>query len=122
MHSIMWASRPSVVYWNAATLRCLETVRDLQADGVPVFFTIDAGPQVKAVCLPEGAARVEAALRATEGVRNITTPGLGAGARLEADSGPLPVRPARTSWPAKTRCWGAPPPCAWPSTGAHVRG
>ena len=83
MHSIMWASRPPVVYWNAATMRCLQTVRRLQGEGVPVFFTIDAGPQVKAVCLPEAADRVEAALRETTGVIDIMTSGLGAGARLE---------------------------------------
>jgi diphosphomevalonate decarboxylase len=83
MHSIMWASRPPVVYWNAATMRCLQVVRRLQGDGVPVFFTIDAGPQVKAVCLPDAAERVEAALRETPGVIDIMTSGLGAGARLE---------------------------------------
>ena len=83
MHSIMWASRPPVVYWNAATMRCLQTIRTLQGEGVPVFFTIDAGPQVKAVCLPEAAARVEAALRETPGVIDIMTSGLGGGARLE---------------------------------------
>lgn len=86
MHSIMWASRPPVVYWNAATMRCLQTVRQLQGDGTPVFFTIDAGPQVKAVCLPEAAGRVEAALRATPGVVDIMSSGLGAGARLEGVS------------------------------------
>jgi diphosphomevalonate decarboxylase len=83
MHSIMWASRPPIVYWNAATMRCLQTIRTLQGDGVPVFFTIDAGPQVKAVCLPEAAVRVEAALRETPGVIDIMTSGLGVGARLE---------------------------------------
>jgi diphosphomevalonate decarboxylase len=83
MHSVMWASRPPMVYWNAATMRCLQTVRRLQGEGVPVFFTIDAGPQVKAVCLPEAATSVEAALRATEGVRDLMTTGLGDGARLE---------------------------------------
>ncbi len=83
MHSIMWASRPPMVYWNAATMRCLETVRSLQARDLGVFFTIDAGPQVKAVCLPEHAADVEAALRATQGVEDIMASGLGAGARLE---------------------------------------
>ena len=84
MHSIMWASRPPMVYWNAATMRCLETVRSLQARDYGVFFTIDAGPQVKAVCLPEHAGEVEAALRATQGVEDIMVSGLGAGARLEA--------------------------------------
>ena len=83
MHSIMWASRPPVVYWNAVTMRCLQTVPRLQGDGVPVFFTIDAGPQVKAVCLPEAAASVEAALRATPGVIDMLSSGLGTGARLE---------------------------------------
>jgi diphosphomevalonate decarboxylase len=83
MHSIMWASRPPVVYWNAATMRCLQTIRRLQGDGVPVFFTIDAGPQVKAVCLPDAADTVAAELRATPGVIDIMTSGLGSGARLE---------------------------------------
>ena len=83
MHSIMWASRPPMVYWNAATMRCLQTVRKLQGRGIDVFFTIDAGPQVKAVCLPGQVTEVEAALRATRGVTNIMTTGLGEGARLE---------------------------------------
>ena len=83
MHSVMWASRPPMVYWNAATMRCLQTVRQLQGQGVGVFFTIDAGPQVKAVCLPEATASVEAALRATEGVRDVMISGLGEGATRE---------------------------------------
>ncbi len=83
MHSLMWASRPPMVYWNAATMRCMHAVRRLQEEGVDVFFTIDAGPQVKAVCRPGHAAVVEAALRATEGVTDIMATGLGAGARLE---------------------------------------
>jgi diphosphomevalonate decarboxylase len=86
MHSIMWASRPPIVYWNAATMRCLQTVRELQGDGLGVFFTMDAGPQVKAVCLPEHGDEVAAALRATDGVTEIMTTGLGEGARLESDA------------------------------------
>jgi diphosphomevalonate decarboxylase len=82
MHSVMWSSRPALVYWNAATVNCLETVRGLQADGVEVFFTIDAGPQVKAVCSPDAEARVLEALRATAGVHSLVSSGLGAGAQL----------------------------------------
>jgi diphosphomevalonate decarboxylase len=82
MHSVMWSSRPALVYWNAATVSCLETVRGLQADGVEVFFTIDAGPQVKAVCSPDAEARVLEALRATAGVHSLVSSGLGAGAQL----------------------------------------
>ena len=86
MHSVMWASRPPMVFWNAATMRCLQTIRKLQGEGVDVFFTIDAGPQVKAVCLPDAVAVVEAALRETDGVSALMTTGLGTGARLETDA------------------------------------
>ncbi|MEM6511717.1 MAG: diphosphomevalonate decarboxylase [Pseudomonadota bacterium] len=84
MHSVMWSSRPPIVYWNDATLACLQTIRGLQADGVDVFFTIDAGPQVKAVCAPDAVADVHAALGNTDGVRELLHTGLGDGARLES--------------------------------------
>ncbi len=59
----------------------METIRALQSDGVPVFFTIDAGPQVKAVCLPEAAESVLSALQNTAGVINTMRSSLGPGAR-----------------------------------------
>ncbi len=82
MHSVTWSARPPVVYWNRATLACLQAVRRLQADGVDVFFTIDAGPQLKAVCTADAATDVRAALAATDGVQRLMETGLGEGARL----------------------------------------
>jgi diphosphomevalonate decarboxylase len=83
MHSMMWASRPPTVFWNSATLRCLQSVRELQRTGVAVFFTIDAGPQVKAVCLPEHREDVRATLASTDGVVDVMVTGLGEAARLQ---------------------------------------
>lgn len=82
MHSVMWSARPAIVYWNSATVACLQAVRELQRSGVPVFFTMDAGPQVKAVCLPEAESRVVDALSSTPGVRRVMKSGLGDGARV----------------------------------------
>jgi diphosphomevalonate decarboxylase len=82
MHSVMWASRPPIIYWNAATLGCLQTVRELRARGTGVFFTVDAGPQVKAICNAGDAAAVSDALAATPGVSSLLSSGLGVGARL----------------------------------------
>jgi diphosphomevalonate decarboxylase len=82
MHSVMWGSRPPVVYWNSATLSSMEAVRRMQDDGHAVFFTIDAGPQLKAICLPDQADRVRSALDACSGVQRTLVSGLGAGARL----------------------------------------
>jgi diphosphomevalonate decarboxylase len=54
----------------------------LQADDVPVFFTIDAGPQLKAVCLPDAGEAVAAALSAVEGVEGIIRSRIGGAMRL----------------------------------------
>lgn len=82
MHSVMWTARPPVVYWNHTTLECMQTVRDLQSLGQAVFFTIDAGPQLKAVCLPQAAPAVKDALTGIAGVRRVIESDLGTGARL----------------------------------------
>jgi diphosphomevalonate decarboxylase len=42
---------------------------------------MDAGPQVKAVCLPEAEQAVAQSLRAVPGVLEVLTVGLGEGAR-----------------------------------------
>ena len=82
MHGLMLSTRPPMIYWRPATLACIEAVRVLQADGRSVFFTIDAGPQVKAVCLPADAARVAAVLDAIPGVLSTQVVGLGGGAEV----------------------------------------
>ncbi len=85
MHSVMWASRPPLVYWNPATLSCMQTVRDLQNSGADVFFTIDAGPQLKAICSPDDSDIVHDALRSTSGVIDVLRSALGGAARLVVD-------------------------------------
>ncbi len=86
MHAVMLSTRPGLLYWNAATVACMHLIRDLRARGTGVFFTIDAGPQVKAVCLPNAAAGVADALRGIAGVEDVMTSGLGRGARIAGDA------------------------------------
>jgi diphosphomevalonate decarboxylase len=52
MHASAMASVPGVLYWNGATVAMIHEVRRWRAAGIPVFFTIDAGPHVK-VCVPQ---------------------------------------------------------------------
>jgi diphosphomevalonate decarboxylase len=80
MHGLMLSSRPGLLYWNPTTLACLQRVRELQADGVTVFATMDAGPQVKAICPPASEAAVMAALGTVPGVLQLLSSGLGRGA------------------------------------------
>ncbi len=83
MHSVMMTTRPALIYWSPVTLACMQTITALRADGVPVFFTIDAGPQVKAVCLPDALATVASALHDVPGVLRIIAGELGEGARVD---------------------------------------
>ena len=50
MHASAMAADPAIIYWNPATLAAIARVRALRARGTPAFFTIDAGPHVKALC------------------------------------------------------------------------
>ena len=81
MHAVAMAARPGLMYWNGTTVECLHRVRELRDQGTPVFFTIDAGPQLKAVCEPDSTDRVAAALAEIPGVVEIIRCGLGDGAR-----------------------------------------
>jgi diphosphomevalonate decarboxylase len=80
MHATGLGARPPLLYWRGATLECVHRVWALRADGVPAFFTIDAGPQVKVLCEPASAARVAEALASVPGVERVLTcvPGRGA--------------------------------------------
>lgn len=83
MHAAAMAASPPLLYWKGVTVEALHAVRALRRAGVPVFFTIDAGPQLKAVCLPEARERVAAELGAVPGVLDVLTTGLGPGLEVE---------------------------------------
>ena len=74
MHGLAMSARPGLIYWNKTTLDCIQQIRELRETKVPVYFTIDAGPQVKAICLQKDRETVEQALQSIDGVhRTITT-------------------------------------------------
>ncbi|MGB9701747.1 MAG: diphosphomevalonate decarboxylase [Candidatus Kapaibacteriota bacterium] len=52
MHSVMMTTKEPLFYWNSKTFSIIEFVLKFQKEKYPIFFTIDAGPQVKIVTLP----------------------------------------------------------------------
>jgi len=82
MHASAMAADPPILYWTPATLSAMDTVRTLRANGVPAFFTIDAGPHVKVLCTAGVAPQVEAAMAATPGVLRTFSASPGRGARV----------------------------------------
>ena len=82
MHGLMLSSDPGLLYWNSTTVELIHHVRGLRAKGVPVCFTIDAGPQVKIICPMDRLKEVKESLSGIAGVLQVLTSGLGGDARL----------------------------------------
>lgn len=47
MHATMIATRPAVVYWKPESLAAMHHVWQARAEGLAVYFTMDAGPNLK---------------------------------------------------------------------------
>jgi len=82
MHACAMASEPHIIYWNPGTLAAIATVERLRCDGVPAYFTIDAGPHVKVLCAAPDAPKVQAALAATPAVMRVLLLAPGPGAHV----------------------------------------
>lgn len=82
MHAVMMTSQPALFYWQPATLTVMGAVREWRKAGLPVFYTIDAGPNVHVLTLSAYAAEVERRLRDLPGVSNVLTATVGGPARL----------------------------------------
>ena len=68
MHADALAADPALLYWQPATIACLHALR---TGPRTAWATIDAGPHVVALCLPDVAQQVEMRLRAIAGVEEV---------------------------------------------------
>lgn len=82
MHGVMMTSNPSLLYWLPATVAVLQAVRAWREEGLDVYFTMDAGPNVHCFCETADADRVEARLGNLSGVQDVLVSGPGGGVRL----------------------------------------
>jgi diphosphomevalonate decarboxylase len=82
MHAVMQTSAPPLLYWLPPTLAVMQAVLSWRKSGLPVCYTIDAGPNVHVICLKEDTAQVVERLRQIPGVRNVLKASCGGPARL----------------------------------------
>jgi diphosphomevalonate decarboxylase len=82
MHSVMMTSRPSLLYWLPPTLAVLHAVRAWRLEGLDVYFTLDAGPNVHCLCEVRDAGALIERLRNLPGVVDVMVSGPGEGVRL----------------------------------------
>jgi diphosphomevalonate decarboxylase len=82
MHAVMMTSNPALFYWQPATLNVMQEVRAARAKGLPVCYTIDAGPNVHVITEANEGVDTANMLRSLPGVREVRTAFVGGPACL----------------------------------------
>ncbi len=82
MHAVMMTSRPPIYYWLPSSIELIHEVQAWRAEGLEVYFTFDAGPNVHLICQAADQAEVERRLNGIAGVLEVMASGPGPGARL----------------------------------------
>jgi len=82
MHAVMLSSTPSLSYTISASDEVMSAVRRWRRTGLPVCYTVDAGPNVHVLTLGAEAQAVEQRLRQIPGVIDVRTARPGGAARL----------------------------------------
>lgn len=71
MHLVMQTQNPPLLYWNDTTRKIMDAVRGWRKEGLPVYFTIDAGPNVHVICEGKDELKVVQKARTIPGIQDI---------------------------------------------------
>ena len=82
MHAVMMTSTPGLFYWQPASITVMGAVRKWRAKGLPVCYTVDAGPNIHVICPREYIGETEKNLRKLPGVQDVLVAGVGGPARI----------------------------------------
>ena len=82
MHEVMKTSKPSIIYMNDVTHSCIAEIENLRASGHKLFYTIDAGPQIKIICDPKSTNTIKDTIAQKTDVIDIIHTGLGGSPRI----------------------------------------
>lgn len=83
MHFVMMSSEPPLFYWSPATIQLIKKCHEWREQGLQVFFTIDAGPNVHLICEDYQEAELVAQLERMGEVQQIFRSGPGGGPTVE---------------------------------------
>lgn len=82
MHATMMTTKPSIIYWTPETLEIIQSVLRWREEGLECYFTIDAGPQVKIICLENQVLEIKKRLEEIKGVKEAIICKAGEGPKL----------------------------------------
>lgn len=84
MHAVMMTSTPPLFYWEPASLEIMKAVPEWRRSGLPVCYTLDAGPNVHLLCPETSVAEVRSKLKDIPGILQVLTAAAGGGAHITA--------------------------------------
>lgn len=79
MHATTLGATPPFTYWHHSTLLVMQAIQSMRKKGIPAYFTIDAGPNVKVLYLPEFEDIIKNELQALPGVKDVVLSRAGKG-------------------------------------------
>jgi diphosphomevalonate decarboxylase len=82
LHAVINTTEMGIYYWNRTTVEIIHQIKKLQDQGVSCFYTMDAGPQVKILVMPEHVEKVKKALTQIVDVKEIIDTGVGFGSNI----------------------------------------
>jgi diphosphomevalonate decarboxylase len=82
LHLIAMTSRPPIFYWSPGMVRVIQAVHAWRAEGLAVYFTLDAGPNVHLICEARDADSVAARVREIPEVLQVIVNAPGDAAKL----------------------------------------
>jgi len=82
LHFVAMTSIPPIYYWSPGMVRVIDAARTWRAEGLGVYFTLDAGPNVHLICEAKDADQIAARARAIPDAQQVIINAPGGAARL----------------------------------------
>ncbi len=82
MHAVMMTSRPGLMYWENTSITIMKNVQKWRASGLPVCYTLDAGPNVHVITTKNYLEDIYDKLASITGIKQIFKASVGGKARL----------------------------------------
>jgi len=81
LHVVAMTCDPAVFYLNGRTLDVIEEVLDMRKEGIPAFYTMDAGPNVHIICEKKNMERIAKRMKKLPYVSLVLASSIGRGVR-----------------------------------------
>ncbi len=82
MHAVMMTSNPALIYWEPATISIMKIVPEWRSEGIPVCYTLDAGPNIHVICQKDYVDIIKERLNHISGIEQILVAPVGGGTEL----------------------------------------